>query len=172
IVLGKVIADYFEAPLAPLVIRKIGAPMEKELAIGAVGPKRTIYWEKDLLERLRVDNRYKRIGAKEKTSELEEIEGKIKDKKIIDFADKKTIVVDDGVATGTTVICAQKFLKKEKAKSIILAVPVIAEDSFDSVSKYFDRIITLNKVRNFYAVGQFYKDFPQISNKEVLKILN
>ena len=173
IVLGKIIADYFNTSLEPLVIRKIGAPNEKELAIGALGLKETIYWDKDLLTRLKIDKSYKAMVVKEKSYELKKLESAIREeRKALDFTDKKVIVVDDGVATGTTVLCAHKFLKKEKAKSITLATPVIAEDTFGKMSKYFDEVVALKVAPNFYAVGQFYKYFPQVENEEVVEILN
>jgi len=172
IVLGRVIADYFKVPLAPLVIRKLGAPNEKELAIGAIGPKNTIYWDKDLIKRLGIDENYKSSIVKEKSFELTKLENTISSqRKPIDFTNKKVIVVDDGVATGTTVLCANMFLKKVGAKSIMLATPVIAKDTFNNMKKYFDKVIALEIAPNFYAVGQFYNDFPQVEDDQVLKIL-
>jgi len=172
IVLGRIIADYFKVPLAPLVIRKLGAPNEKELAIGALGPKNTIYWDEGLIKRLCVDKEYKSSIVKEKSYEHKKLEDIInRQRKVLDFTNKKVIVVDDGVATGTTVICAQMFLKKQKAKPIILATPVIAKDTFSIINKYFDKVVALEIAPNFYAVGQFYKDFPQVEDYQVLKIL-
>jgi predicted phosphoribosyltransferase len=173
IVLGKIIADYFKIPLEPLVIRKIGAPHEKELAIGALGPKETIYWDKDLLDRLKINESYKTAAVKEKSYELKKLENIIMgERKVLDFTDKKVIVVDDGVATGSTVLCAQIFLRHEKAKSIILATPVIAKDTFNTVNKYFDKVIAFKIAPNFYAVGQFYKDFPQVEDEEVVALMS
>jgi len=173
IVLGKVIADYFRVHLEPLVVRKLGAPSEKELAIGALGPKNIIYWDEGLIKRLCVDKEYKSSIVKEKSSEYKKLEDIINgQRKPLDFTNKKVIVVDDGVATGTTVLCAQMFLKKVGAGSIMLATPVIAKDTFNDINKYFDMIITLSMVENFYAVGQFYKDFPQVENEEVISLLS
>jgi len=180
IVLGRVIADYFHLPLAPLVIRKLGAPNEKELAIGALGPpvgeaspKNTIYWDEDLIKRLGIDKEYKSSIVKEKSFELKKLEDTInRQKKPLDFTNKKVIVVDDGVATGTTVLCTNMFLKKVGAKSIMLATPVIAKDTFNNMKKYFDKVITLEIAPNFYAVGQFYKDFPQVEDEEVVALMS
>jgi len=172
IVLGKIIADYFKVPLAPLVVRKLGAPSEKELAIGALGPKNTIYWDEGLIKRLCVDKEYKSSIVKEKSSEHKNLEDIINgQRKTLDFTNKKVIVIDDGVATGTTVLCANMFLKKVGAKSIMLATPVIAKDTFNNMKKYFDKVIALEIAPNFYAVGQFYRDFPQVENKEVIQII-
>jgi len=172
IVLGRVIADYFKVPLEPLVVRKLGAPSEKELAIGAIGPKNTIYWDEGLIKRLWVNKEYKSSIVKEKSYELKNLENIIMgERNVLDFTNKKVIVVDDGVATGTTVLCASIFLRKVGAISIILATPVIAKDTFNNMKKYFDKVIALKIAPNFYAVGQFYKDFPQVEDDQVLKIL-
>ena len=85
---------------------------------------------------------------------------------------KIAILVDDGVATGSTVLCAQKYFKKQKTNKIILATPVIAKDTLRSINEYFDDVIILEVPDEFYAIGQFYKDFTQVSDKEVIKILN
>ena len=82
------------------------------------------------------------------------------------------MIVDDGVATGATVIAAAIYLKRSKARELILATPVISSDIIVNIKKYFDTVIQLRSVGNFYAVGQFYKHFEQISDEEVTRILN
>ena len=76
------------------------------------------------------------------------------------------------MATGSSVLCAQKFLKKEKAKVIILAIPVISKETYRDISRYFDRIITFTIEEDFYAVGQFYREFPQVTDEEVVSLLS
>lgn len=169
IVLGKVIADYFQIPLYPLVIRKIGAPNNPELAIGAIGPKKTIYWDERILRYLEVNVGYKSKIIEEKSKEVEELEKIFKTQSAIwRIKSKKVILVDDGVATGASAICAAKFLKKEKAKKVILAIPIIAKDILRDINKYFDRIIALKIVENLGSVGEFYGYFPQVSNEVAL----
>lgn len=172
VVLGKVIADYFQIPLYPLVIRKVGAPNNPELAIGAIGPKNTVYWDKKSLRYFNIDDNYKSEIIREKTKEIENLERILKSSlRKNNLSDKIAIVVDDGVATGASVMCAAKFLKSEKSKEIILATPIIAKDILSHINKYFDRVIYLKTVKDFGAVGEFYKYFPQISNEEVLKVI-
>lgn len=166
IVLGKVIADYFQIPLYPLVIRKIGAPNNPELAIGAIGPKKTIYWDERILRYLEVNVGYKSKIIEEKSKEVEKLEKTFNAK--ANFKSKKVILVDDGVATGASTICAAKFLKKEKTKKVILATPVIAKDILRDINKYFDGVIALKIVENLGSVGEFYGYFPQVSNEEAL----
>lgn len=172
VVLGKVIADSFKLPLEALVVKKLGAPHNPELAIGAVGPKGITYFDQDLIESLGATEDYKKFAVWEKSKEVASLEKMLKgNRKPLDYKNKKVILVDDGVATGATVMCAYNFLKNEKAKTIILATPVIAKDTLSSIRKYFDRVVSLHTASEFYAVGEFYRNFPQISNEEVASIL-
>lgn len=171
VALGKVIADYFGWPLEVIVIKKIGAPHNPELAIGAVGPKKTIYWDKQLVKYFALDKSFKSKALKEKTEEIEKLE-KILRMKSINFTNKKIVLVDDGVATGASAICAAKFFQKDKAQEVILAIPVISKDIFSYINKHFDRVIALRIVNSFSSVGEFYKYFPQVSNEEMVEILN
>ncbi len=170
VVLGKVIADYFKLPLDVLVIKKVGAPRNSELAIGAVGPKNTVYWNNDLCQVLGIGKTEKLELKKAKESARKEQESLLPIKNI-GLSGKSVILVDDGIATGATAIAAGKFLKKEKAKETILAVPVMPNDALVDIKRYFDIVCVLKKVNFFYAVGQYYKNFPQIENEEVARIL-
>lgn len=171
VVTAKVIAIYLSVPLDALVVKKIGAPSNPELAIGAVAPKNTVFWNKDLIKRLKITKE-----EKEKLKILKSIERNVQEKalrgdKPLDILEKTVILVDDGIATGASVLAALKFLRKGKVKSVILASPVIAEDTKRHIKKYFDMVVSVKTKNNFYAVGQFYKDFPQINNDEVIEIL-
>jgi len=172
VVLAKTIADCLNISLHILVIRKIGVPFNRELAIGAVGSREIVYWDEDLIKRLKVSDAYRLLALKEKAREVENLEKIFSiNKKGLDFRDKRVILVDDGVATGTTVLCAQKILKMQRPQQLILATPVISQESFKNIKKYFDKIIVLEKPLRFWAVGQFYRDFPQVLDKEVIRIL-
>lgn len=173
VVIGKVISTYLDLPLDILVLKKIGDPQNKELAIGVIGPKKTIAWNEDILSYLNLSEKEKNKLKKLKEKEREKQEKLLKEKKSsLDLKDKTVILVDDGVATGATVICASKYLKKEKVKKVILAVPVISRDTLGSIKKYFDNVFVIKKPRNFLAVGQFYRFFPQVTNDEVKAILS
>lgn len=173
VVLGKIVADALNTSLSALVIRKIGALHNREFAIGAVGPKKTVYWDSDLIERLKISNSYRESALKEKSQEVEKLEKIFSiNKKGLDFRDKPVLLVDDGVATGTTVLCAHKILKMQMPKQLVLATPVIAKESFEYIKKHFDKIIVLKIAERFSAVGEFYKDFPQVEDEEVLALLS
>lgn len=171
VVMGKIIANYFSVPFDILVLKKIGAPLNKELAIGVTGPKNTVFWNKDILERLKLSKEKIVFLRKEKEKERKKLEKELRlGKKPLDFFNKTIILIDDGVATGATVMTAQSYLRKQKVKKIILATPIIAKDTYKEIKTFFNKVIFIKKPKNFYAVGQFYKSFRQVENREVKKI--
>lgn len=170
IVLGKKVSDYFKIPLFPLAVKKIGAPLNSELAIGAVTFDGTCYFDEDLIKHLDVDQEYIKHSLEGKRREAQTLQKKFKSKASLE--NKRVIIVDDGVATGTTAICASIYAKKEKAKEIILATPLIAKDSLKTIKKHFDRIISLKIANVLASISQFYKYFPQVTDEEVIEILN
>ena len=97
---------------------------------------------------------------------------RIKKKKPLEVRGKKVILVDDGVATGATVLCALKFLRKEKSREVILAAPVIARDTYLNIKKYFDTVTVMVIPERLYAIGQFYREFGQVENEEVKDIID
>ena len=174
VVVGRIIATYFNLPLDVLVFKKIGDPRNNELALGVVGPKNTIVWNDDILRFSNLSRKQESVRqlASQKERERQEQEKLLrKGKQKINLKNKTIILVDDGIATGATVLCAQKYLQKEKVKSIILAVPVVASDTLRNIKEYFDRVIFLKKTLHFFAVGQFYRYFPQVTSEEVVNLL-
>ncbi len=170
IVLGRRISDYFDIPLFPLAVRKIGAPLNRELAIGAITFNKVYYLDEDLIRYLDVDQKYISNLLENKRKEAEILQ-KICKEKLSSLKGKRVVIVDDGVATGATVICASKYIKSAQAQEVILATPLIARDSLKTIKSYFDRIISLKIVDNLVSVSQFYKYFPQITDDEVLNFL-
>lgn len=173
IILGKKISDYFKIPLKPLAVKKIGAPLNPELGIGAVTFDKTYYFNENIIQDLDISADYRKTILESKFQEAKLLQKEVEENtEKISCKGKNVIVVDDGVAIGNTVICASIYLKKQAVKKIILAVPVISKDGINSIKKYFDRVISLQIVDNLSSVSQFYKEFPQVENKEVMEILN
>ena len=170
VVVGKAISEILGIPLAVLIVKKIGAPQNPELAIGATGSDGVVFWDEKLLK-------YLGISGKEKKQALLKTIRTIKEReeglgiKIPNIKDKIAIVVDDGVATGATAISTSMILKKLGAKKVILATPVISRSTKKELEKYFDHIISVETPRNFQAVGEFYQEFPQVEDEEVRKLL-
>ena len=172
VVTAKEISSFLKLPLRVLVVKKIGAPGNPELAIGAIVSSKDTYWDLKLLRSFKVSEIEKKVLVFRKLKEVSALQKilKIKNQEK-EFKNKTVILVDDGVATGASVIAAAKYLKRVKAKNIILAAPVIAADTLVNINRYFDTVIYLEKRKDFYAVGQFYYNFDEISDEKVARIL-
>lgn len=173
VVIGAKISQSLNLPLDCLVTKKIPAPGDEELAIGAVGDGGSVVWEDKLAERLGVSLEYKQEIVKKKISELE--------KKKEDFRTSKpapnikgrvVIIADDGVATGATMKVAIAVVKSFVPKEIIVAVPVVSPDVLSELKELADRVVYLEAPEMFFSVGQFYEKFDQLSDEEVREILS
>lgn len=172
VVVAEEISRLLGIPLDVLITRKIGAPQNPELAIGAVGPGglRIIDWE--LAGRVGADTRYLKAQISKLKSEIKEREEKFrKGKTTLEVSRKTIILVDDGIATGATTQAAVAYLKSKKAKKIILAIPVAPPEVVEKLKPMVDKIICLDQPEFFAAVGQFYREFEQVTDDEVIKIL-
>jgi len=173
IVVGKEISQKLNFPLDVLVTKKIPAPQNPELAIGAVGEGGIVFFDENLCQNLCVTPAYKRKIIEEKKKELEDKKNFFrKGKPPLDLKDKTVILTDDGVATGATMLAAVRVVKTQKPKEIIVAVPVVALDTLPKLQAEADKVIYLEAPEMFFAVGQFYEKFNQVTDEEVLKILN
>jgi predicted phosphoribosyltransferase len=176
IVVGDTIASKLNLDLDIVVTKKIGAPYNSELAIGAVMPDGSFYGNQRIINTLKIDQSY--INS-ERVKQKEEIEHRLfayrgTKEYNLNFEDKILILVDDGIATGATMIAAVEWLKRIKhPKKIIIAVPVAPQDEIvEILKKISDYVIILKEIRDFNAVGQFYENFQQVEDLEVRKILN
>ncbi len=171
VVVAYVIASKLHLPFDCIVIKKIGAPHSPEFSIGAVGPEKTVYWDTNLSKRFAIPTEYKKRALQVKLQEQQEAEKLFHNGlKPLNITQKTVLLVDDGVATGTTVLCAQKYLKKKKARTI-LVTPVIANDTYEHIKSHFDGIIALHITSDFRSVSSFYQSFPQVENDEVIDLL-
>ena len=172
---GAAVARALGAPLDLLLVRKIGAPGQPELAVAAVvdgtPPQRVV--EETVcaalgVERHCIDGRM--------AEALREIERRrrayLRGRPPIDIEGATAIVVDDGVATGTTVRAALRALRQRRPQRLVLAVPVAPEDTLDALRGEVDDIVCLQTPWPFHAVGAFYRDFHQVSDDEVLAELD
>lgn len=171
-IIGQKISHFLNLPLDCLITKKIPSPGNEELAIGAVGDGGAVVWENELVERMAVPLEYKQEIVKNKILELE--------KKKSDFCgsrptpvlkDKVVIITDDGVATGATMKVAIAVAKSLLPKEIIVAVPVVSLDSLSDLKGLADQVIYLESPEMFFSVGQFYENFDQIPDEEVVRIL-
>lgn len=166
------LSNKLNLPLDIVVTRKLGAPGQEELAIGAIGPEGVSVFDEDLITRLQVSEEYKKSVIQKEMEEMEERIKKFRgEREIPNFKDKTVILVDDGIATGATVEAAIKYLKKKEVEKIILAVPVAPLENVDELKRLVDEFVAISIPEEFYAVGQFYKDFPQTKDEEVVRLL-
>jgi predicted phosphoribosyltransferase len=153
-----------------IISKKITPPSSPEYAIGAITHDGTIYYGQSWNNFSQEPNFDEEISKKklEVKRRLEEYRGNANYK----FNNKTVILVDDGIATGATVFVLLKWLSEKKVKHVILAVPVIPRNTYEEMKPLVDTIVALEIPVEFYAVGQFYKEFDQVSDKEVMTILN
>jgi putative phosphoribosyl transferase len=172
VVVGYEIAAALNLPLDVIIPHKLGAPDNPELAIGAVAEDGSAVLDKQLIAYLSVDNRY---IEEEKQRQREEIERRLKVYRqgmtLRELKGKDVIVVDDGIATGSTMKAALLSVKNQGAKSITVAIPVGPPSTIDELKKLADRVICLSTPEFFQAIGQFYDDFSQTTDEEVIELL-
>ena len=172
VVVADEIARRLKLPLKIIVIKKIGAPLNPELAIGSIAPEGVVYWEESLINDLSVSEEYKKEAFKQKNKEREDLERFLINKKArIKISEKTILLVDDGVATGSTVLGAALYFRKKKAAKIHLLTPIIAKDVKRMIENFFDSIISIEAPARLNAVGQFYEKFDSIENIEVKDII-
>lgn len=172
VVIGSQLASTLKCPLEVIVTKKIGAPGNPELAIGAVGPVGEPVIDENLAARVGVDEAYLQAKIASLKSEIakrvKEYHG---DKPAINLKDKLVIITDDGVATGATMKAAIEIVRQENPQKIMVAVPVIAKDALKEIEGLADEVVYLEAPDLFFAVGQFYQEFDQVSDEEVKKLL-
>ncbi|MEM3539274.1 MAG: phosphoribosyltransferase [Nitrososphaerales archaeon] len=173
VVVAYEVAKALNAPLDLIIPRKIGAPDQPELAIGAITEDGTTILNQDIIQNLKVSDEYIKAEVKR---QIEEIKRRIKkylgDKPRISIKGKIVILIDDGVATGATIRAAIASIRKREPALIVLAIPVGPKDTVRELRKYADKVICLITPEPFFAIGQFYENFDQISDEEVIQILN
>jgi len=172
VVVGYVVARELGAPLDVIVPRKLRAPGNPELAIGAVAHDGTLYLDQALVSSLRVDEEYLRQEASEQTEEIRRRMHLYRgDRPLPDLMARTAIVVDDGIATGATMIAALRAVRAMRPERVVAAIPVAPPDGAQRLGGEADEVLCLHRPGMFYAVGQFYDDFAQTTDDEVIAFL-
>jgi predicted phosphoribosyltransferase/dienelactone hydrolase len=171
---AREIADALGVPLDVIVVRKLGAPGQPELGIGAVvdGDHPRAIFNQDIIEHLGVEDEYINAEIARQLKEVHRRETAYRGgRPKITLAGKTVIVVDDGIATGSSTRAALRGVRRQKPQWLVLAVPVAPAESLEALRGDADEIVCLETPEDFFAVGQFYQDFHQVSDGEVTKIL-
>ena len=170
---ARPVADRLGAPLDVVVAQKLGAPNNPELAVGAVASDGSLDRNEDLIARLGVTDEYL---EREREREAESARGKVREYRGGDpvpaLAGERVVVVDDGLATGATAIACLRQVRAADAERVMLAVPVGAPDSLDRVRDEADAVVSLDAPAGFGAVGQYFRDFSQVSDEEAMTYLD
>jgi putative phosphoribosyl transferase len=172
VVTGYKIAHYLNAPLDIIIVRKIGYPGQPELGIGAVSETGTVVLNQSIISAYGVPNDY---IMREISRQKEEISRRVKryrkGKELPSLKGKTIILVDDGVATGATMKAAVNTLKEEKLTKLIVALPVSPPDIADELEQMVDEFVCIETPIDFMAVGTYYHDFAQVSDEQVVELL-
>ena len=175
VIIGDVIASIFNARLDIIVSRKIGSPSNPELAICAVMPDGSYFLNEDIVNMLNVPQSYVVEQTNIQKKEIERRLVNFRGSKEYDnnFEGKTVILVDDGVATGATILSAAQWLKTKQncCKMLIIAVPVAPPDTIDKIKEIADKVIVLYSPEIFGSVGRFYRNFEQVNDNEVREIM-
>lgn len=166
------VARGLDAPLDVLVVRKLGAPGQRELAIGAIGEGGVRMLNAGLVRSLGMDESdIERIAAQEERELDRRVAAYRGHHRAIGVDGKTVIVVDDGIATGATMRAGLQALRAMGAKCVIAAAPVGARDSVAALEPYADGVVVFETPEWFTAVGQWYEDFGQTTDDEVRQLL-
>jgi predicted phosphoribosyltransferase len=166
--IGYYLAKHLDLALDLLMTKKIGHPLDEEYAIGAVG-----------LEDSVMENMSGELPAGYVEQETERIRQEMKDRyrqfmgdrQPVDIRGKVVIVVDDGIATGRTILATVKMLRNRQPRKLVVAVPVASREAASRISREVDEFICLYTPDPFYAIGLFYQDFSQVDDVEVIRLL-
>jgi predicted phosphoribosyltransferase len=165
------VARALHAPLDVLMVRKLGVPGHRELAMGAIASGGTQVLNPDVIDRLRIPPAAVELVAAMEMAELERQQREYRgDAPARDVAGKTVIVVDDGLATGSTVRVAVQALRQRGPQEIVIAVPVAPAETVHGLREEAE-VVCLRAAVDFHAVSSWYQDFSQISDEEVRSLL-
>lgn len=171
---GHEIAKALGAPLDIVLVRKIGVPWQRELACGAVtdGDDPEILIDRNLVEELAIAPEYIEQETARQIAELERRRRLYHaGRAALDISGRTAIVVDDGIATGATMRLALRATRRRKPSHLVLAAPVAAPETLAALRPEADEIVCIETPPGLGAIGFFYRDFHQVSDAEVTKIL-
>ncbi len=172
VVVANEVAKALGAPLDVVVTRKIEAPGEPEYALGAVTQEGDVMMDRRAAESLGASAEYLDDQVRKKKEEVRERVERLRGgAPYLDLGGKVVVIVDDGIATGSSVEAAIMSVKKRHPRQVVVAVPVAPADAVEVLSEDGTRVFCLETPGSFLAIGEFYKDFGQVEELEVKRIL-
>jgi predicted phosphoribosyltransferase len=172
VVVGAVLARCLRADLDVILARKLRAPNHPELALGALAEDGTIYldpmirdWPDGVKNYLEVEKRFQANEIARRKAMFRSV------RPAAPIAHRSVIVTDDGIATGATMLVTLQLLRDRRPRDLIVAVPVCPPDRLEDVRRHCDALVCLSAPEEFFAVGQYYEDFRQVTDEEVRNLL-
>ena len=166
------VARALHVPMDIFLVRKLGVPGHEELAMGAIASGGVRVLNEDVVNYLSIPDRVIEKVAADELRELERRERAYRgDRRAPDVKDKTIILIDDGLATGSTMRAAAAALREQKPERIVVAVPVAAPQTCDEFKTEVDEIVCAVTPEPFHAVGLWYEDFSQTTDEEVRELL-
>lgn len=166
------VARRLHVPMDVFVVRKIGVPGQPELAMGAVASGGVRVVNRHVVEEMGIDQEEFDAAAAEQERELHRRERLYRgDRPLLDVEGKTVILVDDGLATGTTMRAAAAAMRQHKPARVVVAAPVAAAQTVEEMRQEVDEVVCLRTPPAFYAVGMWYDDFSQTTDEQVRELL-
>lgn len=174
VVTGDILASILGVNLDIIVSRKIGAPDNPELAIGAVLHDGSFFPNLDIIKMLQIPDDYTKENIAIQMKEIQRRLLLFRHSKEYNLRGSTIILVDDGIATGASIFVVIQWIKEQNPKSLVVAVPVAPRDAIQKLKDEIgvDQVVVLETPDPFGSVGVFYEDFSQVSDDEVLRIMN
>ena len=166
------VARALHAPLDVIVVRKIGVPFQPELAMGAIGEDGALVLERGVIGMAGISDAQLAAVERQERTELERQVLRFRlSRDRISAAGRTVVVVDDGIATGSTARTACRVTRAQGAARVVLAVPVAAPGQVESLADEADQVVCLKTPEPFFAVGEWYSNFSQLSDQQVVDLL-
>jgi putative phosphoribosyl transferase len=171
VILADIVARRLGADFDIVIPRKLGAPDNEELAIGAVTEDGTAYTNTYIVNALRIPQEYVEREKEKQAAEIRRRMAAYRRPAGYNIAGRQAILVDDGIATGATVIASARWVKKQKPASVTIAVPVAPPQSVQMLEQEANSVIVIMSPRDFSSVGQFYEKFEPVSDEQVAQVM-
>jgi len=171
IVVAAEVADLLHRPLEVIVVRKIGHPWHREFAVGALAEGEVLVLDENVISAFPLAAAELAAVITEETGRLQKYLLKFQPEQKTDFAGRRVLLVDDGLATGATAEAAVQAARKKQARHITLAAPVVSTSASERLTRCADRVVAYLTDPRFEAVGQYYQQFSPTSDEEVLALL-
>jgi putative phosphoribosyl transferase len=171
VVVASAIARELQLPLGICPVRKVGAPGNPELALGAVDDTEVLVFDRRLIRHLGIEDEELRQAASRTRDELRTWLAGMGPGAVLSVSERTVILTDDGIATGYTAQAGVQSVRQRGAQKVVLAAPVAPAETADWLSSQVDDLVCLETPEPFYAVGNFFEEWPQLTDDEVRSLL-